>query len=493
MLEEYNIYQDIAQRNNGDVYIGVVGPVRTGKSTFIKKFMEKLVLPNMEDSYKIERARDELPQSAAGRTIMTTEPKFIPQDAVEISLGDNAHLKVRMIDCVGYIVNSSLGYNEDGNPRMVNTPWFEEAIPFNEAAEIGTKKVISEHSTVGLVITTDGTITDIPREDYIESESRVINELKEINKPFVVLLNCVNPHSEYSLQLCEELKLKHNVPVVAVNCEMLDDEDIYNIIENVLFEFPLKEINISLPSWIEQLEMSHPLKENIYNAIIEKISGVSKVRHCRALADELCGCDFIKKSYIEGIDLGEGTVKLQIEFPSSVYYNVLSERSGFSISNDEELMKLMCELSDMKKEYDRIEYALHEVRENGYGVVYPSTEELSLCEPKMVKQGGKFGVKLRASAPSIHMIRADIETEVSPIVGSERQSEELVHYLLSEFENSPEKIWDSNIFGKSLYELVNEGLNNKLTKMPTDARNKLRDTLQKIINEGSGGLICIIL
>lgn len=492
-MEEYNIYRDIAQRNNGDVYIGVVGPVRTGKSTFIKKFMEMLVLPNMEDSYKIERSRDELPQSAAGRTIMTTEPKFIPQEAVEISLGDNAHLKVRMIDCVGYIVNSSLGYNEDGNPRMVNTPWFEEPIPFNEAAEIGTKKVISEHSTVGLVVTTDGSITDIPREDYIESESRVINELKALNKPFVVLLNCVNPESDYAMQICEEIKEKHCVPVIAINCDRLDEEDIYNIIENVLFEFPLKEINISVPTWIEQLDMSHPLKENIYEAIVSKIANVSKVRHTRALADELCSCDFIKKAYIEGIDLGEGNVKLCVEIPTEIYYQILSESSGFQIKSDEDLMQLLCDLSKMKAEYDRIEFALHQVRETGYGVVYPSTEELSLCEPKMVKQGGKFGVKLRASAPSIHMIRADIETEVSPIVGSERQSEELVHYLLSEFENAPEKIWESNIFGKSLYELVNEGLNNKLSKMPEDARCKLRDTLEKIINEGSGGLICIIL
>ena len=492
-MSEYNIYQDIANRSGGDVYIGVVGPVRTGKSTFIKKFMEMLVLPNMEDSYKIERSRDELPQSAAGRTIMTTEPKFIPQEAVEISLGDNAHLKVRMIDCVGYIVNSSLGYNEDGNPRMVNTPWFQEPIPFNEAAEIGTKKVISEHSTVGLVVTTDGSITDIPREDYIESESRVINELKALNKPFVVLLNCVNPQSDYAMQICEEIKEKHNVPVVAINCDRLDEDDIYNIIENVLFEFPLKEINISVPTWIEQLDMSHPLKESIYEAIVSKIADVSKVRHTRALADELCGCDFINKAYIEGIDLGEGTVKLHVEIPTEIYYQILGEKSGFEIKSDEDLMQLLCDLSKMKAEYDRIEFALHQVRETGYGVVYPSTEELSLCEPKMVKQGGKFGVKLRASAPSIHMIRADIETEVSPIVGSERQSEELVHYLLSEFENDPERIWESNIFGKSLYELVNEGLNNKLSKMPEDARCKLRDTLEKIINEGSGGLICIIL
>lgn len=492
-MEAYNIYQDIAQRNNGDVYIGVVGPVRTGKSTFIKKFMDLLVIPNMDNVYQAERTRDELPQSAAGRTIMTTEPKFVPNEAVEISLGDNAHLKVRMIDCVGYIVDSSLGYMEDDSPRMVNTPWFDTPIPFNEAAEIGTKKVITEHSTIGLVVTTDGSVTDISREDYIESEKRVIDELKSINKPFALILNCADPQSQHSQALRDELCCEYEVPVIAVNCAELSESDIYDIIETVLFEFPLKEININVPGWIKNLEMEHPLKSDIYNTIIGKISAVSKVRHARKMADELSECDFIKRSYIEGIDLGEGNVKLCIEIPHNLYYKVLGEVSGFEIKDDEELMTLLCSLANMKKEYDRIEYALHEVRENGYGMVAPSTDELTLCEPKIVKQGGKFGVKLKASAPSIHMIRADIETEVSPIVGTERQSEELVHYLLSEFETNPSKIWESNIFGKSLYELVNEGLNNKLSKMPSDAQSKLRDTLEKIINEGSGGLICIIL
>ena len=424
---------------------------------------------------------------------MTTEPKFVPNEAVEISLGDNAHLKVRMIDCVGYIVDSSLGYMEDDEPRMVNTPWYEHPIPFNEAAEIGTKKVITEHSTIGLVVTTDGSVTDIPRSDYIESEKRVIDELKAIDKPFAIILNCAQPQSQEAQALQNELCEQYEVPVIAVNCAELDERDVYDIIETVLFEFPLKEINISVPGWIEKLEMEHPLKSNIYNTIINKISDVSKVRHARNLADELSRCDFIKRSYIEGIDLGEGNVKLCIEIPHDLYYKVLGEVSGFEIKNDEELMNLLCSLSKVKAEYDRIEFALHEVRENGYGLVSPSTDELTLCEPKIVKQGGKFGVKLKASAPSIHMIRADIETEVSPIVGTEKQSEELVHYLLSEFETNPAKIWESNIFGKSLYELVNEGLNNKLTKMPTDAQSKLRDTLEKIINEGSGGLICIIL
>ena len=492
-MEEYNIYRDIAQRNHGDVYIGVVGPVRTGKSTFIKKFMDLLVIPNMDNVYQAERTRDELPQSAAGRTIMTTEPKFIPNEAAEISMGDNAHLKVRMIDCVGYIVDSSLGYYEENEPRMVNTPWFDYPIPFNEAAELGTKKVITEHSTIGLVVTTDGSITDIPREDYLPSENRVINELKAINKPFAVLLNSTEPQCEYTQNIKQELETAHNVPVIAVNCAELTERDVYDIIETVLFEFPLKEINLHIPNWLENLEMSHPLKSKVYNEIIAGIADVSKVSHARRLCDTLGGCECISKSEIEYMDLGEGTVKINVELPSTLYYKTLGEMTGFEIDDEEELMDLLCELSDMKKEYDRISFALHEVRENGYGVVSPSTEELSLDEPKIVKQGGRYGVKLKASAPSIHMIRADIETEVSPIVGTEKQSEELVHYLLSEFETNPAKIWESNIFGKSLYELVNEGLNNKLSRMPDDARNKIRDTLQKIINEGSGGLICIIL
>lgn len=492
-MEEYNIYSDIAQRSQGDVYIGVVGPVRTGKSTFIKKFMDLLVIPNIENVYQAERTRDELPQSAGGRTIMTTEPKFIPNEAVEISLGDNAHLKVRMIDCVGYIVDSSLGYVENDEPRMVSTPWFDHPIAFNEAAEIGTKKVITEHSTIGLVVTTDGSITEIDREDYVEAENRVISELKEINKPFVVLLNSVHPNSSATQRLSEQLSHTHGVPVVAVNCEELSASDIHEIIETVLFEFPLKEINISMPEWIEELGAEHWLKQDIYSTVLEKIENVNRIRDVRSLADGMSECDFVKRSYIEGMDLGDGTVKMCVELPQPLFYRVLGEMSGFEIDGEHQLMTLMSELSGMKKEYDKISFALHEVMENGYGIVSPSTDELSLDEPKIVKQGGRYGVKLKASAPSIHMIRADIETEVSPIVGTEKQSEELVHYLLSEFETDPTKIWQSNIFGKSLYELVNEGLHNKLSRMPDSARMKLKETLQRIINDGSNGLICIIL
>lgn len=492
-MAEYNIYQDISERSGGDVYIGVVGPVRTGKSTFIKKFMDLLVIPNIGNVYQAERTRDELPQSAAGRTIMTTEPKFIPNEAIEISLGDNAKLNVRMIDCVGYIVNGSLGYMEDDAPRMVSTPWSSEPIPFFEAAEIGTKKVICEHSNIGLVITTDGSITEIPREDYVEAESRVISELKEINKPFIVLLNSTEPDSANAKNLKRELEEKHNVPVVCVNCAELEATDINKIIETVLFEFPMREINLRVPSWVEGLSAEHWLKKSLYETVLKEACDVCRIRDARKFADSLSGFDFLKSTTIDGMDLGLGNIVMDLNLPENLFYQVLGEETGFKIDDEKALIELMKDLSKTKAEYDKISFALHEVREKGYGIVSPTTDELTLDEPKIVKQGGKFGVKLKASAPSIHMMRADIETEVCPIVGTEKQSEELVHYLLSEFESDPKKIWESNIFGKSLYELVNEGLHNKLSRMPEESRRKLQETIGRIINEGSGGLICIIL
>lgn len=492
-MEKYNIYQDIAERSGGDVYIGVVGPVRTGKSTFVKKFMDLLVIPNIEDIYGAERARDELPQSAAGRTIMTTEPKFIPNEAVSVSLGDNANLRVRMIDCVGYVVDGSLGYIEEDSPRMVNTPWSEIAIPFYEAAEIGTKKVITEHSTIGLVVTTDGSITEIERKCYESAEKRVVNELKAINKPFVVLLNSTTPQSPKTQQLRTELENEYKVPVVAVSCEDLTTEDISGIIETVLFEFPLREINIKMPTWVENLGREHWLGKEIYKSVTDNIDGVNKIRHVRQFAAAVSNGKNTENCRIDGMDLGCGNVTLELSVPEEIFYNVLGENSGFDIDGKDDLLDLIKNLSEIKAEYDKIAFALHEVKENGYGIVSPSSSELTLAEPKIVKQGGRFGVKLTASAPSIHMIRADIETTVSPVVGTEKQSEELVRYLLEEFESDPSKIWESNIFGKSLYELVNEGLRNKLSRMPEASRFKLRETLQRIINEGSGGLICIIL
>ncbi len=492
-MAEYNIYSDIAERSGGDVYIGVVGPVRTGKSTFIKKFMDLLVIPNIPNSYQAERTKDELPQSAAGRTIMTTEPKFIPNEAVDISLGDNAHLKVRMIDCVGYIVDSALGYIEDETPRMVSTPWSDEPIPFYDAAEIGTKKVICEHSNIGLVITTDGSITEIERDDYIPAESRVINELKEINKPFIVLLNTKNPGSDEVHELKCRMEDEYKVTVVPVNCAELQTEDIHRIIEAVLFEFPLKEINIRVPSWFSALDNEHWLKKSINESLVKEIECICKVKDAKSLSDAIKHFEYVTASCIDGMDLGIGEVVLNAEISPEIFYKILSEETGFNISDEMSLVKLLRELSATKSEYDKIAEALKSVKETGYGVVSPGTDELTLDEPKIVKQGGRFGVKLKASAPSIHMMRANIETEVCPIVGTEKQSEELVHYLLSEFESDPSKIWESNIFGKSLYELVNEGLHNKLSRMPDESRTKLRETLQRIINEGSGGLICIIL
>ena len=488
-----NIYSDISSRTNGDIYIGVVGPVRTGKSTFIKRFMEELVLPNIADNYKKERAIDELPLSSAGKTIMTTEPKFIPDEAVRINLDGNATLNVRMIDCVGYIVNSAVGHTEDDNPRMVSTPWYDEEIPFVEAAEIGTKKVISEHSTIGIVVTTDGSFSDISREDYIEAEERVVKELKAINKPFIILLNSIEPESTSVQSLKNKLEQKYDASVVAVNCQKINITDINSIISNTLEEFPIQEINIDLPEWVDCLDVNHWLYKDLIEHIKTSTSSVNKVRDIKKISETLKEYEVISEIATENVDLGKGSANLKINTEDSWFYKILGETSGLDINGQESLINTLAELSKIKKEYSKIESALAEVNRKGYGIVSPTIDELVLEEPQIVKQGGRYGVKLKASAPSIHMIRADIETEVSPIVGTEKQSEDLVKYLLQEFEVDPKKIWGTNIFGKSLHELVNEGLHNKLYRMPDDAQIRLQETLQKIINEGSGGLICIIL
>lgn len=488
-----NIYTDIAARGGGDIYIGVVGPVRTGKSTFIKKFMDKSVLPNITESYKRERAVDELPQSAGGKTIMTTEPKFVPNEAVEVSLGDNATFKVRLIDCVGYVVPSALGHTEDGSERMVSTPWFEEDIPFDRAAEIGTRKVIREHSTIGVVVTTDGSITDIERYEYVEAEERVVRELKEIGKPFVILLNTRYPESQKAMELREELCEKYSAPVVLSSCADMEEEDIKEVIRAVLFEFPISEIHIDLPDWIDALGEGHYLKESIFSSIRDSVKDAQRVKCAPDIAQVLEKNEYIDNAICEKINLGDGSIYIRTNVPKGLFYKTLGEMTGFDIHSEGEMIELMRELSHMKKEYERIRYAISSARDTGYGIVAPEVNEMSLEEPKIIKQGGRYGVRLRASAPSLHIIKANIQTEVSPIVGSEKQSEELVKSLLSEFESDPGKIWESNIFGKSLYSLVNEGLQTKLCKMPEEARFKLQETLQKIINEGSGGLICIIL
>ncbi|MFQ9872485.1 MAG: stage IV sporulation protein A [Oscillospiraceae bacterium] len=493
-MESQTIYRDIAKRTDGDIYIGVVGPVRTGKSTFIKRFMETLVLPNIESDFRRERATDELPQSSAGKTIMTTEPKFIPEEAVKVNLEHNSSFNVRMIDCVGYIVPSALGYVENDNPRMVMTPWFDDEIPFNMAAEIGTQKVITEHSTIGLVVTTDGSISDIPRSEYEEAEMRVIDELRRINKPFVVLLNCMEPRSAQSRDLAEQLQESYGVPVLPVSCIDLDEGDIREILTRILFEFPVKEIAVDMPKWIVSLDRGHWLKSAVFQSIMEAAGTIEHISQVKPRLTPLCeSCEYISDVRISDIDLSCGRAQVRVEVESSLFYRILGEATGLEIDGESALMPCMVELANMKREYEKVKGALEQVSATGYGIVMPTLDELSLEEPEIVKQGGRYGVKLKASAPSIHMMRADITAEVSPIVGSEKQSEELVMYLLKEFEENPKKIWQSNIFGKSLHELVNEGLHNKLYRMPQDARLKLQETIERIINEGCSGLICIIL
>jgi len=492
-VEDRKIYEDIALRTEGDIYIGVVGPVRTGKSTFIKRFMETLVIPNIDNVYRRERARDELPQSGSGRTIMTAEPKFVPEEAVEITMDGGAAFQVRMIDCVGYMVDGAAGQLEGEAPRMVTTPWYDHEIPMTEAAELGTRKVIAEHSTIGIVITTDGTITDIPREDYVEAEERVIGELKELGKPFVVLLNSAQPYSPQAKELCAEIAERYDVTCKAVNCLELDRDMISELIANVLYEFPIKELELFLPAWVDALEAEHPIKNELYSAIRDSAKGMCRIRDVQSVAQRICACEQVSEARVGSVELGTGVAAITLDLPRSLFYQTLSRQSGFDIRDDGDLLNQLTSLAKIKAEYDHVAAALREVEETGYGIVVPQPEAMVLEEPEIVRQGGRYGVRLRASAPSIHMIRADIQTEVAPIVGTEKQSEEMIHYLLQEFEGDTGKIWQSNIFGKSFYELVGEDLNTKLKRMPEDARNKLRETLQRIINEGSGGLICIIL
>lgn len=492
-MEKFDIFKDIAERTGGDIYIGVVGPVRTGKSTFIKRFMDLLVIPNIADPHERQRAIDALPQAAAGKTIMTTEPKFIPDDGIEITVRENLKLRVRMVDCVGYTVEGALGYQEESGPRMVMTPWFPNEIPFQEAAEVGTRKVISEHSTLGLVITTDGSITDIPRAGYIQAEERVVAELKELGKPFIVILNSTKPMAQETLALAAQLETAYDVSVVPLNCADLTVEDINLVLEQVLYEFPVKEVNINLPKWIEEIEPHHWLRVKFEQAIHEAASNVRRLRDVDRILQRLSGHELVDKVALTTMDMGSGVARIELTAKESLFLDFLEEMSGYTLEDKRDVIRMMKELVVAKREYDRFETAIREVNEVGYGLVAPGVNDLVFEEPELIRQGGRFGVKLKAKAPSYHLIRADVEAEVTPIIGTEKQTEELVKYLMEQFEDDPNKIWQSNLFGKPLSDLMREGITNKLHRMPANAQTRLQETIQRIVNEGSGGLICIII
>lgn len=492
MVTCMDLYKDIESRTGGEIFIGVVGPVRSGKSTFIKKFMDTIVIPNIEDKDIAERTIDELPQSASGRTIMTTEPKFIPEQAVTVNIEGSAMFKVRMIDCVGYIMPSAIGYIEENEPRMVRTPWFDEPIPFNMAAELGTKKVITEHSTIGILITSDGSITDIDRDEYEEAEERVIKEINGTGKPYIMLLNCVYPDSDQAKGLAKELMEKYGVPVLPINCIDITEEEIKRIIGQLLYMFPVNEVVYKVPTWVLSLEKDHWLKCSVLSAIRDN-ARITKVCEINDMAKQVCGCEHIEDVNVSEINLGTGNAMAEIRINQQLFYKVLGEKTGIDLSDDSSLYNHLVEMTEIKSKYTKLQEAWDSVNTTGYGIVMPEIDELTLEEPVIIRQNGKYGVKLRAMAPSIHMMKTTICTELTPIVGSEQQSEELVTHMMSEFEEDPIKIWDSNIFGKSLHELVNEGLHNKLSKMPEDARDKVRETIERVINDGCSGLVCIIL
>ncbi|MDR3263521.1 MAG: stage IV sporulation protein A [Clostridiales bacterium] len=493
-MDKFDLYKDIALRTNGDIYIGVVGPVRTGKSTFIRKFMEAFVLENILDANKRQRAVDEMPQSADGKTIMTTQPKFVPAESAEIVINDNIKLNVRLIDCVGYLVDGALGHTENGKERYVVTPWSDTEMPFEKAAETGTRKVINDHSTIGVVVTTDGSITDIERSKYLAAEDRVINELKAIGKPFVILLNSKNPENPDTLNLKSVLEQRYGATVLLKNVENMEKEDINALLESILLEFPVKIIDVNMPKWMQSLGGSHVIIKDLMARLADAADGIDKMKDY----DENILKGFGESEYIGGaddaqLDMGKGKISFSVIPKAGLFYKILSETAGEDVSDEYIMMKLIRRLKNADREYSKLSRALYEVENYGYGVVVPTTEEMSLEEPVIVRQGGKFGVKLRASAPSLHIMKVDVQAEVSPIIGTEQQSEDMIKYLLSEFENNKQGIWETNMFGKSLNMMVKEGLNNKLTAMPEEARNKMRKTLTRIVNEGKGGVVCILL
>lgn len=485
-----NIYADIAARTEGNIYIGVVGPVRTGKSTLIKRIMEELVIPNIADPYRKERAKDELPQSGSGKTIMTSEPKFVPEEAVEISPDGTAQLRIRMIDTVGYMIDGAVGVEEDGMPRMVTTPWYDYEIPMTEAAELGTKKVMEEHCSIGLVVTTDGTITDIPRADYIQAERQAILDMKATGKPFLVIINSQRPGSEAVASLKEQLIKDYGVQVTIADCQALTQEDICELLRQLLYAFPMQQLQVHLPRWMDALEPEHPVKAALYQALLQHAEEISALAQAQPSLAQLTQLEHILDFSLRKIDLGSGTVICSLTFPEKLFYEILSNRSGFPVENDAQLLALLTQLSEIKKEYDKISDALASVKATGYGIVMPTADEMKLETPEILRKNGNFGVKLKAGAPSIHMMRVDIDTEISPMVGDEKQSQDLIAYLTDE---DPEKLWQSNIFGKSVYGMIQEGLTAKLVRTPEDVRDKFRGSLTKIVNEGATGLICLII
>jgi stage IV sporulation protein A len=492
-VEKVDILKDIAERTGGDIYLGVVGAVRTGKSTFIKRFMEQVVIPNIQDEAERTRATDELPQSGAGKTITTIEPKFVPNQAVNLQVDEGLEVNMRLVDCVGYAIDGAKGYEDENGPRMINTPWFDEPIPFQEAAEVGTRKVIQDHSTIGIVLTTDGSITDIPRSSYAEIEERVINELKELGKPFILLLNTTHPEGEQAQSLREELAEKYDIPVIALSVATMGEEDILGVMREALFEFPVHEVNVNLPSWVMVLNEDHWLRREFESAVRETVQDIKRLRDVDRVVSQFLQFDFIEHAALSGMDMGRGVAEIDLMAPDELYDQILTEVVGVEIRGKDHLLELMQEFAIAKKEYDKVADALKMVRTTGYGVAAPSVEEMTLDEPELIKQGPRFGVRLKATAPSIHMVRVNVQSEFAPIIGSERQSEELVNYLMKDFENDPLRIWESDIFGRSLNSIVREGIQAKLSMMPENARYKLQETLERIINEGSGGLIAIIL
>lgn len=492
-MESYDVYRDISERTGGDIYFGIVGPVRTGKSTFITKMMELLVLPNVLDAHSKERIIDELPQSGTGKTIMTTQPRFVPNQAVQINIDDKASLNIRMVDCVGYLVEGAVGHLEDDVPRMVSTPWFDYDIPFEQAAEIGTRKVIEDHATIGIVMTTDGSIADLPRSSYVESEERVVNELKALGKPFVMILNSAHPESDDAIALAGALHSKYSCAVLLMDVLNFTKKDVTSLLSDILYEFPVKQINLNISGWVCALDKSHWLLNQVLEKVEESTDSVKVMRDYEIVTDAFEAENYVKRTSIERISLGDGRIDISVDVKESLFYQVLGEECGCIIRDDSHLVSIVRDLMTAKKEYDRIESALRAVKSTGYGIVPPVLEEMTLEEPELVQQGNKFGVRLKASAPSMHIIAIDVETEISPIVGTESQSKELMTYLMNEFKNDPTSIWNTDIFGKSLNDLVREGLSGKISNIPDDAREKLQETLRRIVNEGDGGMLCILL